>query len=196
MHESWPLKLLPASRQTLYWTQTTPREKRITVHFFSPQHTNTQRHRHTHITSSALFCKCFFFLFHVQMSWFDSLFLVLSHQKESITFISPPVEEGLRPVSRPGIGIWQQHLLFCEHFWRHSGCFFFLCLFFRFFYIYIFIVVVVVLDFLLEQQVRVRSVVFFSSEWLDDGYFTRNCASDGAPSAGPELPKNRLPPGR
>lgn len=193
MHESWPLKLLPASRQTLYWTQTTPREKRITVHFFSPQHTETQTH--THNFKCSVLQMFFFFIPRAdELIWFFILGFV-APEGEHHFYFSPG---GRRAPS--SFSAWDWDLTaassFLWAFLKTFRVFFFLCLFFRFFYIYIFIVVVVVLDFLLEQQVRVRSVVFFSSEWLDDGYFTRNCAPDGAPSAGPELPKNRLPPGR
>lgn len=96
MHESWPLKLLPTSQQTLYWTQTKPREKNNGAFF---------QLRYTTSSAAPPFCRVFCLKVILLLPFIFFYFDTVIAPEES--FYLSLVEEGLVQFL-PGIGIWQQ----------------------------------------------------------------------------------------
>lgn len=99
MHQSWSLKLLPGSQQTLHWTRTTPGERQRTCWLASlvqsassatPTSTTIADPKKGHIVDLYLL-RSFFFFF--------CPFCCLSF----------PRWKRVRSVSLSGIGIWPQH---------------------------------------------------------------------------------------
>lgn len=87
MHESWPLKLLPTSQQTLYWTQTTPREKNNSAF--------VQTQIHNFKCNCSILQICILFVAAVIIIFFYFDFATFIAPEESITFIFPRWKKGL-----------------------------------------------------------------------------------------------------
>lgn len=130
MHESWPLKLLPTCQQTLYWTQTTPREKcKLTALFFSPPPPNS----HTQLqVQRPLFFSRFFLYYCIYLeAAVRSIFYFYcgSFTRGEHHFYSSPVKEGLSSFSTWDWDLTAASLCFFFFFssvffkalWRHSA---------------------------------------------------------------------------